>query len=108
MFFVNGLKIGNLQSEMDTDRVYPLIGSGRVGSGRVTGQIQGDFGGSGRGSDLLFTSYFYALFSIVFILTVVGQNSTDQCVVQEQIPVTSRKLSDDNNSCAESPKTFTA
>ena len=33
---------------MDTGRVDPRVGSGRIGSGRVTGQHQGKFGGSGR------------------------------------------------------------
>jgi len=47
----------SLYAEMDTDRVHPRIGSGRVRSG--------------RGSDLHFTAHFCALFSIVRILTVV-------------------------------------
>jgi len=33
---------------MDTGLVDPRVGSGQIGSGRVTGQHQGKFGGSGR------------------------------------------------------------
>jgi len=78
-----GLKASECESEIDMDRVHPRIGSGRVGSGWVTGHILCDFDGSGRAAG---QTYFYRILQCMCIIFhclyscchhLIDQDSTD-------------------------------
>ena len=62
-----------LVPEIDTDRVHPRMGSGRVGSGHR--------------SNLRFTAFLSFIFHLLFSYCchLIGQDSTNQSVVQDQI-----------------------
>jgi len=74
-------------AELDTGRVHPRVGSGRVGSGRGSHVRRYRRVGSGHGSDLILPKFFVDYFSLfVFLLLSLDEgNNIDLWVAQYQI-----------------------